>query len=77
MGANGKTLALYAVLAAVISLGLLVFAWATSDVHVTDVVVGAVTGYWLREATYIGRAVTANATPDPPPPAGPGTPVAP
>lgn len=59
---DNRALVLYAVLAAVVSLGLLVFAWATSDMHVTDVVTGAVTGFWLREATYIGRAVTAPPT---------------
>lgn len=71
-GVDPKTLALYAVLAAVVSLGLLFFAWAASDVHVTDVVVGAVTGFWLREATYIGKAVTS-----PPDGAGSGGPAPP
>lgn len=70
MGAAGKTLALYAILAAIVSLGLLIFAFATSDAHVTDVIIGAITGFWLREATYIGRTVTtqAQAGPDPPDP---------
>lgn len=67
MVADGKTLALYAVLAAIVSLGLLVFAWASSDAGVTNVVIGAITGYWLREATFIGRAVTTGATTLPPP----------
>lgn len=71
MNGTGKTLALYAVLAAIVSLGLLIFAFATSDAHVTDVVIGAITGFWLREATYIGRAVTTNIAADPPEPPPP------
>lgn len=74
MGADGKTLALYAVLAAIVSLGLLVFAWASSDAGVTNVVIGAITGYWLREATFIGRAVTTGATTPPAPPEPPEPP---
>lgn len=72
MTPDGKTLVLYAALAAIVSLGLLVFAWAASDTHVTDVIIGAITGYWLREATYIGRAVTSgNAGQPQTPPASP------
>jgi hypothetical protein len=68
---TNKTLALYAVLAAIVSLGLLLFAFVAADAHVTDVVVGAVVGFWLRESTYIGKAVVTNPSsapaPDPPP----------
>lgn len=62
--ADARTLALYGVLAAIISLGLLIFAYFASDTGVTDVVIGAVTGFWLREATYLGKAVTTAAIVD-------------
>lgn len=72
MNADPRMLTLYAVLAAVVSLGLLVFAFVAADAHVTDVVIGAITGFWLREATYIGRAVTSgNAGQPQTPPASP------